>query len=265
MKHTILALVSFITGIALSATAAYYSVIGLAAIFPASFLAVVIMGAILEVAKLVSVSWLYHNWDDSPPQVKWPMTASVLILILITSMGIFGFLSRAHIDQTLKLNTGNLSQIESLDLKIRLREDAIEALNQKSDNSNKAVDKLIEKGRVNEALKINKAQINPDKIRLIDELLPLKEEKIRLETEQKKLVAEFGPIKYVAELFVENANEKILDKSVSIVIIILIFVFDPLAILLLLAFNISIQKKNDYNIEFLDLGTKRKRRKKGTT
>lgn len=260
MKHKILAAITFITGIALSATAAYYSVIGLAAIFPASFKEVVIMGTILEVAKLVGVSWLYHNWDDAPKHVKWPMTGSILILMLITSMGIFGFLSKAHIDQSIKLSTGNSTRIESLNLQIQVREDAIREIDQKSGNVNKAVDKLIERGRVNEALKNNKTVANPEKIKLLDELIPLKEEKIRLESEQKKVEAEFGPIKYVAELFVNETDEKILDKAVRIVIIILILVFDPLAILLLLAFNISIQRK-EYNMEFLDMGPKRRKRK----
>lgn len=261
MKHKILALVAFISGLALSATAAYFSILGLASIFPAAFMSVVVMGTILEISKLVSVSWLYHNWNNAPFQIKWPMTFSVFVLMFITSLGIFGFLSRAHIDQSLKLNMGASTQIESLNLKIQMREDAIAMIDQRFGNVNKAVDKLIERGRVNEALKNNKAAVDPEKIRLIDELLPLKEEKIRLESEQKKIEAEFGPIKYVAKLFVEDVNEKILDKSVSIVIIILILVFDPLAILLLLAFNISIQRKDEYNIEFLDMGTNRRKRK----
>jgi hypothetical protein len=260
MKHKILAAISLITGLALSSMAAYYSVYGLAAIFPASHDEVIAMGIILEIAKLVGVSWLYHNWDDAPSNVKWPMTGSVLILMLITSMGIFGFLSKAHIDQSIKLSTGNNTRIESLNLQIQVREEAIAAIDQKTGNVNKAVDKLIEKGRVNEALKNNKEKVDPEKIRLTEELIPLKEEKIRLESEQKKVEAEFGPIKYVAQLFVNETDEKILDKAVRIVIIILILVFDPLAILLLLAFNISIQKK-DYNMEFLDMGTRRKKRK----
>lgn len=263
MRHKILAVISLLTGLALSAIAAYYSVVGLTSIFPSedAFWAIVSLGSILEIGKLVSVSWLYHNWDHATRTIKYSLTSLVVIIMLITSMGIFGFLSNAHIEQTLKLSTGTSDKIESLNLKIQIKEEAIAAIDKQSENVSKAVDKLLDRGRVNEALKNNKTKVDPEKIRLIDELIPLKEERIRLQSEQKKIEAEFGPIKYVAKFFVEDANEEVLDKAVSFVIILLILVFDPLAILLLLAFNISINRKDEFNMEFLDMGPKRRKRK----
>ena len=96
----------FLTGIAISAVAAYYSIIGLTTIFAGAFWPVVIMGSVLEVGKLVAVSWLYNNWQNVPLLIKSYLMAAILVLMLITSMGIFGFLSKAHIEQNLAMNTG---------------------------------------------------------------------------------------------------------------------------------------------------------------
>ena len=91
----------FFTAIALSIIAAFYSVIGLAQIFPGSFWPIVLMGAVLEIAKLVTVSWLYNNWKDTVLAMRYYFLIAILFLMLITSMGIFGFLSRAHIESNI--------------------------------------------------------------------------------------------------------------------------------------------------------------------
>jgi len=275
MKHTILAIVTFLTGIALSATAAWYSIIGLTAIFAGAFLPIVLMGSTLEAAKLVAVSWLYHNWSETPKTIKYLMTFSVIILMFITSMGIFGFLSKAHIDQQVKLGTGVTDQIAILDLKVKNKEDSIKDIDQQIKTIDEAIAKLTDKGQVKTALSESKKQrqerdnLIERKEAIISEIAPIKEEQIKLESELKKVEAEVGPIKYVAELFFGTTDEKILDKSVRGVIILLIFVFDPLAILLLLAFNISLYRRGNYNMEFVEIKNehiekkpKRRRRKK---
>ena len=89
---------TLLIALALSGVAAYYSVIGLAAIFPGSFLPIVIMGSTLEAAKLVTVSWLYRNWKVAHFGMKSYLTVATVILMLITSMGIFGYLSKAHLE-----------------------------------------------------------------------------------------------------------------------------------------------------------------------
>ena len=91
---------ALLVAIALSAIAAYFSVIGLTTIFAASFWPVVIMGGTLEVAKVVAASWIYRNWNITPFSIKAYLVASILALMFITSMGTFGYLSKAHIDQT---------------------------------------------------------------------------------------------------------------------------------------------------------------------
>ena len=247
----------FLTGIAISAVAAYYSIIGLTTIFAGAFWAVVIMGSVLEVGKLVAVSWLYNNWRDVPFLIKSYLMAAILVLMLITSMGIFGFLSKAHIEQNLAMNTGVTEQIEIINNDIKSVEGSIADLNKQVAQIDAAIEKMTEKNRAENSLKAAEQQrkTRGDLIKRkndeIKKLSELKTQKIKYESEFKKVEAEIGPIKYVAELFYGGSERDIVDKAIRSVIILLIFVFDPLAILLLLAFNIS--NKRDDVPEFLDL------------
>ena len=99
--------------LAISGVAAWYSIAGLAAIFAAAKLPIIIMGSTLEAGKLVTASWLYQNWSRAPLLLKSYLTLAVAVLMFITSMGIFGFLSKAHIDQTL-VSGDNTLLIEQL-------------------------------------------------------------------------------------------------------------------------------------------------------
>ena len=107
-------LLVFATALTISVIAAWYSIVGLTAIFASAVWPVAIMGSALEVAKLVSASWLYRFWSYIPRFIKYYLTSAVVVLMFITSMGIFGFLSRAHIEQT-SLNTENLAQVERIE------------------------------------------------------------------------------------------------------------------------------------------------------
>ena len=120
--------ITFLTGIAISAVAAYYSIIGLTTIFAGAFWPVVIMGSVLEIGKLVSTSWLYNNWRIAPFFIKSYLMIAITLLMLITSMGIFGFLSKAHIEQNLSLNTGIVDQVQVVDTQIKFIEDTIKDL-----------------------------------------------------------------------------------------------------------------------------------------
>lgn len=247
----------FLTGIAISAVAAYYSIIGLTTIFAGAFWPVVIMGSVLEVGKLVAVSWLYNNWRNVPLLIKSYLMAAILVLMLITSMGIFGFLSKAHIEQNLAMNTGVIEQIEVINNDIKSIEGSIADLDKQVAQIDAAIEKMTEKNRAENSLKAAEQQrkTRGDLIKRkndeIKKLSELKTQKIKYESEFKKVEAEIGPIKYVAELFYGGSERDIVDKAIRSVIILLIFVFDPLAILLLLAFNIS--NKRDDVPEFLDL------------
>jgi hypothetical protein len=213
------AILPFITAVALSAIAAFYSVIGLAQIFPGSFWPIIIMGSTLELAKLVTVSWLYNNWKDTVSVMRYYFIAAIVLLMLITSMGIFGFLSKAHLESNVVLGDNNV-QLQILNAQEKIAKDRLTYLLKQSEDPNK-----------------NTARLDREIRTAQTELAKITKEKLPLLKEENKLVAEIGPIKYVAELFYNTSDENFIDKAVRLVIMVIIFVFDPLAILLLIAAN----------------------------
>ena len=240
------AILPFITAIGLSAVAAYYSVIGLAEIFPGSFWPIIIMGTVLEIAKLVTVSWLYNNWNNTINMMRYYFLIAIILLMGITSMGIFGYLSKAHIEHS--------STIAPSAAKVQIYEEKIKALQTQIDRNNKnlnqydeAVDQIMgrskdEKG-AEKASQIRKAQqkdrerIANENARLQKEIQLLTEEKLPLSLEVKKAESDLGPIKYVAEVVYGTHDRDLIDKAVRLVIFVIIVVFDPLAVLLLIAAN----------------------------
>ena len=121
-----LTILTFLSAIAISLIAAGYSILGLATLFAGAAVPIIAMGSALEVGKLVATSWLYHNWrSDIPRALKAYLFSAIIILIFITSIGIFGFLSKAHLDQV-KPTAGNTEQIELIDKKIKQEEKIIE-------------------------------------------------------------------------------------------------------------------------------------------
>jgi len=243
-----LTLLTFLSAISISVIAAGYSIIGLATLFAGAVIPIIAMGSALEVGKLVAASWLYHNWNNDVPRLlKGYLFGAIIILIFITSMGIFGFLSKAHLDQV-KPTTGNNIKIELLDNQINQQEKIIDRSQKTLTLLDKALEVYIDKEYVTRGLKERKKQ-KPERDALTlaineasDEIFKLTNQKASLSLEQDKIEAEVGPIKYVAELiYGENAEDNF-DHAVRIVILILIFVFDPLAVLLLIAANISLRQ-----------------------
>ena len=253
----VLSIVVFLTGISISAVAAYYSIIGLTAIFSGAFWSIVIMGSVLEIGKLVSVSWLYNNWKIAPFIIRTYLSIAVIILMLITSMGIFGYLSKSHIEQQVTSNSGVSDQIQLIDNKIKVHTDTINDIDKQIIQIDTALSKLTDRGQAQTSIRIANQQRKIRDGLVIKKQLEiklqsdLKSEKIKLDSEYRKIEAEIGPIKYVAELIYGSSDTKVVDKSIRAVIMLLIFVFDPLAVLLLIAFNISINR--DYVPQFLDM------------
>lgn len=235
--------IALIVALALSAVSGYYSIIGLTTIFASTFWPVIFMGSTLEIAKLVTASWLYHNWDIAKKNIKIYLTLSLIILMIITSMGVFGFLSKSHIDQTVKINSGGSDILKEIVYKIKIEEDKISDIDKQIGMIDNAVTKMVEKGQASSSLKANDQQrkkrdeLTKTKQTHIDNKIKLNQEKIRLESDQRKLEAEVGPIKYIAEFFTDNADNKQLERAVSWMIILIIIVFDPLAVVLLIAAN----------------------------
>ncbi len=240
-----LAWLLLITGLVISAVAIYYSVIGLAAIFAAAAIPIYIMGGSLEVAKLVCASWLKANWDRAPRFMKYYMITAVAVLMLITSMGIFGFLSKAHTDQSIV--SGDVqSKIAIYDEKIATAKGNIDANRKALRQMDEAVDQVMgrsqdEKG-ADKAVALRRGQAK-ERTRLLSEIAAeqktiaqLSEERAPIAAEVRKVEAEVGPIKYIAKLiYGDNPDTNILEKAVTWVIILIVVVFDPLAVIMLLA------------------------------
>jgi len=243
-----LTILTFLSAISISIIAAGYSIIGLATLFAGAVIPIIAMGSALEVGKLVAASWLYNNWNsDVPRLLKAYLFGAIIVLIFITSMGIFGFLSKAHLDQV-KPTSGNNIKISVLNNQINQQQLIIDRSQKTLDQLDKALDVYIEKEFVTRGLKERQKQeeerntLNTAINNASDKIVELTNEKASLSLEQDKIEAEVGPIKYVAELiYGENAQDNF-DKAVRIVILILIFVFDPLAVLLLIAANISLRQ-----------------------
>lgn len=243
-----LTLLTFLSAISISVIAAGYSIIGLATLFAGAVIPIIAMGSALEVGKLVAASWLYNNWNEDVPRLlKLYLFGAIIILIFITSMGIFGFLSKAHLDQVKPTSSNNI-KIELLDNQIKSQQLIIDRSQNTITLLDKALEVYIDKEYVTRGLKERKKQ-EPERLELntaikeaSDEIAKLSEEKGVLSLEQNKIEAEVGPIKYVAELIYGENAENNFDSAVRIVILILIFVFDPLAVLLLIAANISLRQ-----------------------
>jgi hypothetical protein len=207
----------FVTAIALSVIAGFYSVVGLAQIFHGSFWPVIVMGSVLEISKLVTISWLYNNWKETNRLMKSYFLLAITLLMIITSMGIFGYLSRAHIESNIVVGVNSV-QLKTLDAQEKIAKDRLDYL------LKRAGDPATTSNKVDRDIQ------NTQK-----ELKKISDEKLPLLTEENKLMAEIGPIKYVAELLYDSGDAGFIDKAVRIVILIIIIVFDPLAVLLLIA------------------------------
>jgi hypothetical protein len=216
---------TFLSAILLSGIAAYYSVIGLAAIFTGAFWPIVFMGSVLEMSKLVTASWLYRNWKECPILLKTYLTSAVVVLMLITSMGIFGFLSKAHIDSTLDAGS-NLVEVKTLNQQEKMTKDRLDYLMARAKEPSNASNKLDK--QIQDTQK---------------ELTEINKKKLPLLKESNKLVAEVGPIKYVGDM-IYGDDDNAIDKAVRLVIMLIMLVFDPLAVLLLIAANMSLKVKN---------------------
>lgn len=247
--------IALLTAFVLSGVAAWYSIIGLTTIFPATFWPIVIMGGSLEVAKVVATSWLYRNWAVAPMMIKYYLTAAVVVLMLITSMGTFGYLSKAHMDQSVP--TGSIQdKLNIVDEKIKISKENIDANRKALKQMDEAVDQVMarssdDKG-ADKAVALRRAQTK-ERQRLVSEIESeqkvvgkLSEERAPLASELRKVVSEVGPIKYIAELIYGESTEDILDRAVRWVIILIVAVFDPLAIALLLAANHGLRREPEF-------------------
>ena len=236
-----------LSALTLSGVAAYYSVTGLVAIFSALPIPIIIMGATLEVGKIVATVWLHNNWKRAGTLFKLYLVPAVVVLMFLTSVGIFGLLSKAHSDQGLV--TGDaMSKIAIYDEKITAERDNIAAAKKALEQMNTQVDQMMgrtdsDKG-AERAVSIRRAQakernaLQADITRAQKNIQALQQERAPLAAEFRKVEAEVGPIKYIAAfIYGDDPDQNVLEKAVRWVIILIVIVFDPLALCLILAAN----------------------------
>lgn len=255
----------FATALLLSSVSGYYSIVGLIAIFAASPIPIAIMGASLEITKLVTTSWLYRNWKTAPKALKYYFSVSVIILMMITSLGIFGYLSKAHSEQG--ATTGDVTaRVSILDEKIKTEKENIIAARNSLKQMDDAVDQVMSRSTseagADKSFQIRRAQ-QRERGKLLQDIetsqqkiRELNEEKLPLSNEVRKIEAEVGPIKYIASFVYGETSPELLEKAVIWVIIIIVLVFDPMAVLLLIAANHSMNELRAKPTRFkLDLDT----------
>lgn len=235
------------TALLLSVVAAYYSVAGLVAIFSAATIPVIIMGGSLELGKLVATVWLHNNWRRAPFLFKAYLVPAVAFLMMLTSMGIFGYLSKAHSDQSL-ISGDAVAKVAIYDEKIKISKENIDANRRALKQMDESVDQVMgrstdEKG-ADKAVALRRSQ-QKERSRLLAEIeaeqkkiTQLNEERAPIAAEFRKVESEVGPIKYIAALvYGENPDANVLERAVRLVIIMIVLVFDPLALTLILAAN----------------------------
>ena len=252
------AILTLATALIISVSAAYYSILGLTAIFAAAFWPIVILGSSLEVGKIVSTLWLHKYWHRAEMQYKVYLCSAVAILMLLTSMGVFGFLSKAHTDQSL-VSGDVIAKISIYDEKIKQARDNIAMARSALAQMDAAVDQTLSRSSTEQgadkAAQLRRSQAG-ERNRLLREIdteqkkiQALNNERAPIAAEVRKVEAEVGPIKYIAALiYGDNPEANVLEKAVRWVIILIVIVFDPLALTLLLAATKTIEWERGVNV-----------------
>jgi hypothetical protein len=241
----IFGIITLLTAIIISLSAAVYSILGLTAIFSAAYWPIVILGGSLEFGKIITTLWLHKYWVQAEIQYKLYLSFAVVVLMAMTSIGVFGFLSKAHSDQGVP--TGDISaQIELIDTKLITQRENINAARKVLTQMDGAVDEVLARSKNEQGARnanTLRQQQTKDRSKLATdistaqiEIAKLNEQKALVAKDLRKVEAEVGPIKYIAALiYGDNPDGNLLEKAVRWVIILIVSVFDPLAITLLLA------------------------------
>ena len=227
---------AFATSLLVAGVAAWFSVIGLATIFSGSYWPVIIMGGVLEIGKLVTAAFLHLNWKQIGIAMRGYLSAAVIVLMLITSLGIFGFLAKANIEQNLQGDSYSLEmsiidkRIEAKEAQLKRLEDRLEGLDYIIDTARPQDRNYIDRRQRDERIEIANA-VDP----IVEDIVQLNNDKLPLQRLQLEQEGEIGPIKYVAEMIYGEDVEDKIDNAARILILFIIFAFDPLAVLLLVS------------------------------
>jgi len=262
ISDKIIAWLALLSGLSISAVAIYYSVAGLVSIFAAAAIPIMVMGVVLEVGKLSATVWLKQNWLIAPRFLKTYLLIAITVLMLITSMGIFGYLSKAHLDQAVP--TGDVAdKVALIDEKIKTERENIDASRRALKQMDEAVDQTMSRSDSEQAAQravqirrnqqAERARLQKDIATAQSNISKLNEERAPIAKELRKVEAEVGPIKYIAALiYGDNPDSNLLERAVRWVIITIVLVFDPLAVILLLASQYSFswfRQKEEQDLE----------------
>jgi hypothetical protein len=250
---------TLIVALFISAIAAFYSIAGLAAIFSSAVVPIIIMGAALEIGKITAAVWLKLNWSRTKWTYKAYLVPAVIILMLLTSMGIFGFLSKSHNDHSLITGT-NADKIALYDEKIKIQKDNIDVARKTLAQLDAQVNERLSRGTSEQSVERSaalrrmqqkeRATLLKDIEAAQKEIQKLNEERAPLASEFRKIEAEVGPIKYIAALiYGPNPDSNLLEKAVSWMIIVIVIVFDPLALVLILAAQQSLRWHKEEKVQ----------------
>ena len=235
----------YLSAIFISSIAAWFSISGLISIFPAAVISIGLMGCALEIAKLVTASWLYRFWSSANVLIRIYFISAVIVLSFITSIGIFGYLTRAHADGAKDLNT-NIEEIATINDQIVIENNIINTNRVTLRQLDAVVNTLLTNSRTTERAiiitnkqKNDRAAISSQIAASNAKIIELQQQKNALNKNQRNIEAEIGPIKYIAQLLYSSDSTETIEKSIRVLTLLLIFVFDPLAILMIVAANIE--------------------------
>jgi hypothetical protein len=234
------------TSLTLAATAAYFSIIGLMTIFSGAALSIAFMASVLEFGKIVSAAWLHYEWDRINNLVRTYFTTAVVVLMLITSMGIFGYLSKAHIDASVTSDSYSL-EASIVDKRLEGKQLQLDNLTGRLESLDYVLQTSQPKDRnyVNKVQTPERNEINTNIDILVDEIVALNEQKMPILRQQLDQEAELGPVKYIADMIYGDDAESYYDNAVRWIILTIIFVFDPLAIMLLIVSTAAFKRERE--------------------
>lgn len=241
----IFAILTLFSALTLAAVAGWFSIAGVMAIYAgAPMHAALVMGVTLELAKLITTSWLYRNWEHASWQLKLPLMYFLIALMVATSIGVFGFLSKSHLEQG-SATIDNTAKVERLDQQIA-REQSIIADNEKVISQLDAtVNSFIGKDQANRAVVIRRSQAVQRKQLRADidaayvRINSFSDQKFELTAEVRALSLEVGPIRYIADLFyTDDVSDNVkVETAVKLFTLLIVSTLDPLAVILLIAAN----------------------------
>ncbi len=248
MNNRWLAPIAFLSGLLISGVAAWFSIIGFTKLFASIATTMIVFGAAIEVGKLVSASWLFHNWIIAPRLLRYPMIVMVVILMFLTSMGVWGYLNKSYADQTAPMGQTNI-ELATVRAEIKTQEDIVANAKTQVEQINRIVNKRIDAKGDDTSLaalrQTNKqlSSIETERKKAQASLATLRQQEAKLLAANQTIAHEVGPINYIAKTFYGDSEQATVDKAVQFVILLLVLVFDPLAIALLLAANFSMGKQ----------------------